>query len=120
MKAVLVVEDEALIRLSLVETLGPKYEVTEAGDGQSAIDFIGQKAFDALICDSHMPGTISGLDVLLHYHERHPANVKVLLTGQTSREAQEQVKAIGGIYLTKPFAIEDLAGKLAQLLDGKK
>jgi CheY-like chemotaxis protein len=117
MKSVLVVEDEPLIRLSLVETLrAKKYEVAEARNGQSAIALIAAKSFDALICDSHMPGTMSGLDVLTYYHQLHPDKVKVLLTGQTSREAEDQIKAIGGIYLPKPFAIEDLAVMLARLL----
>jgi DNA-binding NtrC family response regulator len=117
MKAVLVVEDEPLIRLSLVETLRAKrYEVAEARDGEAAIELINARAFDAVICDSHMPGTKSGLDVLVYYHQRHPDKVKVLLTGQTSREAENQIKVIGGIYLAKPFAIEDLAVMLARLL----
>jgi DNA-binding response OmpR family regulator len=121
MKAVLVVEDEPLIRLSLVETLRAKnYEVDEARDGQSAIALIAAKTFDALICDSHMPGTISGLDVLLHYHEQHPDKVKVLLTGQTSRETEDQIQGIGGTYLTKPFAVEELVVMLARLLQARE
>jgi DNA-binding response OmpR family regulator len=117
MKTVLVVEDEPLIRFSLVETLRAQtYEVTEARDGETAVHSIAAKTFDALICDSHMPGSLSGLDVLLYYHELHPDKVKVLLTGQTNRGAEDRIKGIGGVYLAKPFAIEDLAAMLARLL----
>jgi DNA-binding NtrC family response regulator len=118
MKIVLVVEDEPLIRLSLVEAIrAKKYQTAEARDGDAALKLIAARTFDAVVCDSHMPGRMSGLDVLLYYHDLYPDRIKVLLTGQSNREAEDRLKAMGGIYLEKPFAIEDLVVMLARLLE---
>jgi CheY-like chemotaxis protein len=54
-----------------------KYEVYGARDGETAIDFINHKDFDAVISDYRMPGQVTGLEVLAHYHQRHAGRVKV-------------------------------------------
>jgi DNA-binding NtrC family response regulator len=109
MRTVLVAEDEHLTRWSVAESLREEnYEVEEASNGQKAIALINAKPFDAVITDYHMPGTINGIDVLRHYDRRAPGKTKVLITAEIG--AQQELKAIGGILVSKPFLLEDLVG----------
>jgi DNA-binding NtrC family response regulator len=109
MKAVLVAENEQLTRWSVAETLREEnYEVDEVSSGEAAIDLIKTKPFDAVISDYHMAGTVNGLDVLSYYHRVAPGKIKVLITAK--EDTQYELKAIGGILLSKPFLLEDLVG----------
>jgi DNA-binding NtrC family response regulator len=109
MRTVLVAEDEHLTRWSVAQSLREEnYEVHEASNGQSAIDLINAKTFDAVITDYHMAGTLNGLDVLKHYERKSPGKTKVLITDEVG--AQQEVDAIGGILVPKPFLLEDLVG----------
>ncbi|MGH7826049.1 MAG: response regulator [Candidatus Binatia bacterium] len=114
MACVLVAEDEPLVRLSLLDSLRmQKYEVYGARDGETAIEFMDHKSFDAVISDYRMPGRVTGIDVLTHFHVRHAGKVKVLITGYGTSDTQNQVEAIGGIFIPKPFVME----KLIDLID---
>lgn len=108
MKTILIAEDERLARWSVSEFLRTEhFEVTEADDGQTAVELIDHKAFDVVISDYSMPGKFNGLDVLRHYHELWPRKLKVLITGQNS-DTKTEVEAIGGVYLKKPIFFEEL------------
>ncbi|MGH7827954.1 MAG: response regulator [Candidatus Binatia bacterium] len=120
MSYVLVVEDEPLVRYSLSETLRTKkYQVHEASDGKSAIELLDAKNFDAVISDYRMPGGVNGLDVLFYCHFRQvrSATVKVLISALDSH-LQTETEAIGGIYIRKPFLIEDVIRILDHALAG--
>jgi len=115
MARVLVAEDEPLVRTTLMESLRmQKYEVYGARDGETAIDFIDNKTFDAVIADYVMTGRVTGLDVLTHFHRTCHGRVKVLITGKAGSDTQSQVETIGGIFVRKPFAVE----KLIDIIDG--
>jgi DNA-binding NtrC family response regulator len=117
MTCVLVAEDEPLVRASLMESLRmQKYEVYGARDGETAIDFIDNKTFDAVIADYLMTGRLTGLDVLNHFHLRYHGRVKVLITGKPGSDTQRQVEQIGGIFVLKPFALEQLIDVVDSLL----
>jgi DNA-binding NtrC family response regulator len=120
MALVLVAEDEQFTRWSVSEFLRTEhYQVDEASDGKTAIELIQAKRFDVVISDYSMPGQLTGLDVLTHYHRRFPDKLKVLITGQDG-EAQEEVKAIGGIYLQKPVFLEELIGIVNRRLNHRR
>lgn len=108
MKAILVAEDERLARWSVAEFLRSEhFTVTEAEDGQRAIELVDLQAFDAVISDYGLPGKLNGLDVLRRYHERCPEKIKVLITGRDI-DVRTEVEALGGVYLQKPVFLEDL------------
>ena len=61
---ILVVDDEKLIRESLVECLVAEGMVAiDAASGEEAVEFAGRKDFDLVLCDLQLPG-ISGIDTL--------------------------------------------------------
>lgn len=117
MANILVAEDEQLTRWSVSETLREeRFVVDEAGDGQTAIRLMDVKTFDAVISDYSMPGALTGLDVLKHYHQRCPNKLKVLITAQNP-DAKKEVERMGGVYLQKPVFLEDLVAIVNRRVD---
>ncbi len=104
---ILVAEDEALIRMDLVEMLGEAgYEVVaEAADGAQAIELAQLHKPDLAILDVKMP-ILDGISAA----EKIIAIAPVLmLTAFSQRELVERARDAGVMaYVVKPFSIGDL------------
>ena len=108
-RSVLVAEDEALIRLDLVEMLREEgYNVAgEAVDGEEAIRLATELRPDLVILDVKMP-KVDGIDAASKIAGRRIAPV-VILTAFSQRELVERARDAGAMaYLVKPFAKHDL------------
>ena len=108
-RRVLVAEDDALIRLDLVEILSEEgYAVIgEAGDGEQAVELAEQLRPDIVIMDVKMP-KMDGIDAASIIAERRIAPV-VILTAFSQRELVERARDAGAMaYLVKPFGRRDL------------
>lgn len=109
MTTVVVAEDEALIRLDLVETLAEEgYDVVgEAADGDSALELVRALSPDVAILDIKMPGT-DGLTAARQIIGERLSAV-VILTAFSQRELIEQARDAGAMaYVVKPFERNDL------------
>jgi response regulator NasT len=107
---VLVAEDEALIRMDLVELLGEcGYEVVgQAADGQTAVDLTRSLRPDVVFMDVAMPRR-DGLSAAEEIIADGLAPV-VMVTAFSQRETIERATAAGVLgYLVKPFGRADLA-----------
>ncbi len=108
-RRVLVAEDEALIRLDLVEMLVEEgYAVVgEAADGEQAVEQAERLQPDLVIMDVKMP-KMDGIDAASIIAERRIAPV-VILTAFSQRELVERARDAGAMaYLVKPFGRKDL------------
>lgn len=106
---VLVAEDEALIRLDLVEMLREEgYEVVgEAGDGEQAVALAEELRPDLVILDVKMPKR-DGIEAASDIARQRLAPV-VILTAFSQRDLVERARDAGAMaYLVKPFAKRDL------------
>ena len=106
---VVVAEDEALIRLDLVEMLGEEgYEVVgEAGDGERAVQLAEEKRPDLVVLDVKMP-RLDGIAAAERIAGRRIAPV-VILTAFSQRDLVERARDAGAMaYLVKPFSKSDL------------
>ena len=106
---IVVAEDEAIIRLDLVETLREEgYEVVaDTGRGDTAIDLVRQHKPDVAIFDIKMPG-MDGLEAAKVVSTERICPV-VMLTAFSQREVIEQARDAGALaYLVKPFQKTDL------------
>ncbi|MFD5825769.1 ANTAR domain-containing response regulator [Lentzea sp. NPDC060358] len=106
---VLVAEDEALIRLDLVEMLREEgYDVAgEAADGEEAIKLASELDPDLVILDVKMP-KVDGIEAAQHIAGNRIAPV-VILTAFSQRDLVERARDAGAMaYLVKPFAKRDL------------
>ncbi len=120
---VLVAEDEALIRMDLVEMLREEgYDVVgEAGDGAQAVEMARALEPGLVMMDIKMPGT-DGLEAAATIAQERIAPV-VMLTAFSQRELVESARDAGAMaYLVKPFtktdvvpAIEVAASRFAEI-----
>jgi response regulator NasT len=107
---VLVAEDEALIRMDLVELLGEcGYEVVgQVADGQAAVDQARALRPDVVFLDVAMPRR-DGLSAAEEIIAEGIAPV-VMVTAFSQRETVARATAAGVLgYLVKPFGRADLA-----------
>ncbi len=115
MKKVLIAEDEAAIREIIAITLKRAgYEVTEACDGQQAIDIYNSRngAFDVVLLDIMMPN-VDGLEVCKTLRNQSSTVGIIMLTAKT----QEMDKVSGLLmgaddYITKPFSPSELMARV--------
>ncbi len=106
---VLVAEDEALIRLDLVELLTSEgYDVIgEAGDGEEALALARELEPDLVVMDVKMP-KMDGITAAATIAEERIAAV-VMLTAFSQRELIERAREAGAMaYVVKPFDASDV------------
>ncbi len=108
-RRVVIAEDEALIRMDLAEMLAEEgWEVVgEAGDGQRALEVVGETRPDLVILDVKMP-VLDGIAAAERIARERIAPV-VMLTAFSQRELVEGARDAGAMaYLVKPFSRGDL------------
>lgn len=104
---IVVAEDEAVIRMDLVETLREEgYDVVaQAADGQTAVERIESLVPDVALVDIAMPG-LDGIEVTRRVSE---ATAVVVVTAFGQRERIAQARDAGAMgYLVKPVGRDDL------------
>ncbi|NLF04605.1 MAG: response regulator [Actinomycetales bacterium] len=104
-----VAEDEALIRMDVVETLRDAgFDVVgEAGDGEQAIALATELRPDVIVMDVKMP-VLDGISAAERIGKEHLAPV-VLLTAFSQTELVERARDAGAMaYVVKPFTPADL------------
>ncbi|MDR0504474.1 MAG: response regulator [Bifidobacteriaceae bacterium] len=108
-RRVVVAEDEALIRLDVVETLREAgYQVVgEASDGQEAVRLTTELQPDLVVMDVKMPG-MDGIAAAEQIAADRLAPV-VMLTAFSQAELVERARDAGAMaYVVKPFTSADL------------
>ena len=106
---VVVAEDEALIRLDLVEMLTEEgYDVVgQAGDGEAAVELTTQLRPDLVVMDVKMP-KLDGISAAEKIATDRIAPV-VMLTAFSQRELVDRARQAGAMaYVVKPFGKADL------------
>ena len=108
-RRVVVAEDEALIRMDVVETLvDAGFDVVgEAGDGETAVQLATELRPDVVVMDVKMP-VLDGISAAERIGRDRIAPV-VLLTAFSQTELVERARDAGAMaYVVKPFTQADL------------
>lgn len=110
---VLVVEDEALVRLVAVTHLTDQgFSVTEAASAAAAVVVLQADSSVRLVfSDIQMPGEMDGVD-LARWIARERPEVKVLLT--SGRPVS--VAAQGWPFVSKPYRMENVERRLREMV----
>ncbi len=120
-RKVLIVDDEEVIRKILrihLAKLG--YEVTEAADGEQAIEELGKDDFDLLICDILMPKK-DGWEVVKEVKSNSRTKHLPVIVLKAKNEEADMVKGYNlgaNYYMTKPFTKAELLYGLRLMFDG--
>jgi CheY-like chemotaxis protein len=111
--AVLVVEDESLVRMFAVDVIEDEgYEVIEAASAAQALEKLRERPDISIIfTDINMPGDMDGLDLARAVLRTNPGIHIILTSGKQSPTRAELPGA--SPFVTKPYT----AQQLARLLD---
>ena len=119
-ETVLIVDDEATVRMLVTEVLSENaYRVLEAHDGSSAMRILdsGQR-IDLLITDVGLPGNMNGRQIADAARMKLPALRVLFITGYAENAAIGNGYLESGMQiLAKPFPMSTLAQKVRQMLE---
>jgi two-component system response regulator RegX3 len=113
---ILVVDDEAAIRETVGYALrGEGYEVSDAADGEEALEVARSNGFDVLILDLMLP-KLSGVEVCRRL--RAESDVPILLLTAKDAEVDRVLGLEAGAddYVTKPFSMAELVSRVRAIL----
>ncbi|HYD65736.1 response regulator [Azospirillum sp.] len=106
--SVLVVEDDALVRLTTLEMLDDLgHHALEAADAEEALEVLARVPVDVLLTDVGLPG-MSGSDLAEEARRRKPGIAVVMATGYAGFSHP------GAATLPKPYSREGLQRALAE------
>lgn len=116
---IIVAEDEALIRNSLVRNINNCHMGFEvigtAQDGQEVLDQLERKVPHVLMTDIHMP-VINGLELNKIVEQNYPDIFKVIISGYDNFDYARQAFEVNvQHYLLKPVLHEDMMEVLSKL-----
>lgn len=116
-KHLLVVEDDAHIRLGLCDALRNEgYEVSECSDGLQVMPLVKQRRPDLVILDVMLPHK-SGFDICREIRAGK-SRVPILMLSAKGQEIDKVVglELGGDDYVTKPFSVRELLARVQALL----
>jgi DNA-binding NtrC family response regulator len=112
---VLLVDDEEDFVTTLAERLASRgYAVEVALDGESALELVENRQFDAIFLDLAMPG-LDGIETLKRLKARKRDLQVVLLTGRATVEQGVEAMKLGALDLVeKPADIKEIVAKVEE------
>jgi two-component system chemotaxis response regulator CheY len=119
----LIVDDSAAMRLIVVRELrrsGFDFLFLEADDGVAALELYEQYRPQLIIADRNMPA-MNGVEFVRSIRQIEQLEggyvPVVMVTTEAGGDRVQEAHMVGiDAYLTKPFAAEDLAGKVSEVL----
>ncbi|MEP6965952.1 MAG: PAS domain S-box protein, partial [Polaromonas sp.] len=117
-ETILVVEDDAAVRMIVLDELNELgYATLEAMDGPTALPLLqSTQRIDLLISDVGLPG-MNGRQLAEIGRQHRPGLPVLFMTGYAqSAAARSEFLAPGMEMIAKPFAIDELAAKIREML----
>lgn len=119
-ETVLVVDDEATVRMlaaEVLEDLG--FTVLEASDGASGLKILQSSArMDLLVTDVGLPGGMNGRQLADAARVEQPELKVLFITGYAENAVMGNGKLEAGMHIMiKPFLMQDLAVRVKELID---
>jgi two-component system, response regulator PdtaR len=118
---VIVVEDEALIRMAAVFALeDADFAVIEASSADEAVEILEREAkhIHVVFTDVHMPGGMTGVE-LAHHVRRHWPRIGLLATSGRSRLRSDELPE-GSRFIAKPYDLHEAVGHVRDLVPKKR
>lgn len=119
MTKVLVVDDDAGLRLAVSSTLKNtgKFEVEEAVDGVHALERVTGSKYDLVILDVDMP-RMNGIEALRKIKEHDPSIIVLIVTAFANiDDAIQAVKSGAYNYISKPVKSDELLSLVNRALE---
>jgi PAS domain S-box-containing protein len=121
-ESVLVVDDEATLRMLVTDVLQDLgYRPIAAADGSAGLDVLTSGApVDLMVTDVGLPGGMNGRQLAAAARRLRPAMPVLFITGFAESAVLSAGSLEPGMHvLTKPFAMETLAARIRDLLGAR-
>jgi len=119
---ILLAEDQAMVRGALAALLGmePGFIVTQAVDGNQALQFLRQENFDVFLTDIEMPGR-SGLE-LAQWLQQQQTRTRIIVITTFGRAGYIRRAVDMGVsgFLLKDAPSEELIHAIYRVMEGKR
>lgn len=115
---VLLVEDEALIRMNLADFLADRgFHILEAANADEAIAVAtdGGYPIDILVTDVRMPGSMDGFSLAAWFRENCGALPIIIASGDIGK-ANISRKSLGEIFVSKPYQLHAVADTIQRAI----
>jgi HD-like signal output (HDOD) protein len=115
-KRLLFVDDDAMVLNGLRRSLHgmrQEWDMQFVDNAAAALETLEKEPYDAIISDMRMP-MMDGADLLDQVKQRYPNMVRMILSGQSSREAVYRSIAPAHQFLSKPCDPQELVSRLSQ------
>lgn len=117
MARILIIDDERSIRNALREILEyEKYQVDDAADGSSGLEFVARESYDVILCDIKMP-QMDGIEVLEQIGKITDTPVVMISGHGTIETAVEAIRKGAYDYIAKPLDLNRLLITLRNAMD---
>ena len=112
---VLIVEDEALVRLSAVGMLEDAgFRMIEAVNSDEALELLAADSdVQLLFTDVNMPGTIDGLALARQVHDRWP-QIRIMVASAKQEPKPEELP-VGSRFEQKPYSLDTVVRHAREL-----
>jgi len=117
-KAILVVDDEKNIRLTLSQSLETlEIPVQTAVNGEEALQTLREHAFRLVFLDLKMPG-MGGMEVLRQIRDNWPKTRVIIITAHGTIESAVAAMKLGAVdFIQKPFSPGEIRELTTRVLD---
>lgn len=127
MRRILFVDDEPRILDGLsrmLRGLRNEWDMVFAQGGLEALDACASAPFDVVVSDARMPG-MDGSELLQEITRLYPDTVRIILSGQCSRDSVLKCVGVAHQFLSKPCSsqslkatVQNVCSMRARILDG--
>lgn len=102
-RAILIVEDEPIIRHDLMDFFEDHgFRVFEASGADEAIEILAANpAIEAVLTDIQMPGSMDGIRLAHFVRDRYPPTILIVASGAVKPRASELPER--AMFVSKPF-----------------
>ena len=116
MARVLVIDDDAEIRVSLIKALEKAgHDVDEAGDGEEAIEYFTSMPYDVVVSDINMP-VKDGVESFLDLKTDYPDLKLIMISGEDEALLKTAEELGANRAIAKPFSITDILTAVEEVL----
>jgi CheY-like chemotaxis protein len=119
--AILVVEDQALLRMAISDYLQEcGFKIYEAGTASEAIEMIERFVIDLVFSDIRMPGEVDGFGLARWARQNRPGLPVILTSGDAKRSEATKALCENEPMFQKPYDLDLVVAEIRTLVEQKK